>query len=243
LKKRSAEEYSLMEEYSKITPKYIQVKSRPWRDFQNYLLHIGKHHSLPTEGILVDIGTGNGRNLELFTDQEWQFLASDLSLDLLRNIIDLPVHKLHTLNNDMRYIPIRREAANLALCIASAHHLRSNKEIINLLESVSIILNSGGYFILSFWRRWKPDTRKKMLLDLIMFPVKKIFRTNWRHGDIYLPWFTEDKKVIAKRYYHLFTRKELIKILKTSNLEILDISLLGGRSRKDNFFVLLKKST
>ncbi|MHA2254515.1 MAG: hypothetical protein ACXAAM_00390 [Candidatus Heimdallarchaeaceae archaeon] len=54
-----------MEEYRKITPKYIEVKSKPWRDFQQYLINIGKQYSLPCDGILVDIGTGNGRNSSL----------------------------------------------------------------------------------------------------------------------------------------------------------------------------------
>ncbi len=150
-RKSSRNEYSLMDEYRKITPKYIQVKNRPWKDFQNYLTNIVEQHSLPERGILVDIGTGNGRNLELFKDQEWHFLALDLSFDLLRNFIELPTQKIHILNNDMKKNPIKDDAADLILCIAAAHHLKSKKELVDALNNIISILKPTGYIIFSFW--------------------------------------------------------------------------------------------
>lgn len=231
-----------MEEYRKITPKYVEVKNKPWRDFQHYLINIGKQFSLPHDGVLVDIGTGNGRNLALFKNQEWHFLASDLSLDLLKNLVELPIQKLHILNNDMRRIPIRRNAADIILCIATAHHLENKEEIIEALRNISTILKPKGYIILSFWRRWKPDTRKKMIFDMIAFPIKKIFINKWRHGDIFLPWFNKDKQVVARRYYHLFTKRELLRILEVCNLKICNFTPTGGKSGRDNFFVLLQKN-
>ena len=231
-----------MEEYRKITPKYIEVKGKPWRDFQQYLINVGKHYSLLRDGVLVDIGTGNGRNLELFKNQEWHLFASDLSLDLLKNLVDLPIQKLHILNNDMRRIPIRKNAADLILCIATAHHLENKEETIEAVRDISTILKPKGYIILSFWRRWKPDTLKKMVVDMITFPIKKILNNKWRHGDIFLPWYNEEKQVVAKRYYHLFTKRELLRILEACNLKVCDFTQAGGKSGKDNFFVLLKKN-
>ena len=231
-----------MEEYRKITPKYIEVKGKPWRDFQQYLINVGKHYSLLRDGVLVDIGTGNGRNLELFKNQEWHLFASDLSLDLLKNLVDLPIQKLHILNNDMRRIPIRKNAADLILCIATAHHLENKEETIEAVRDISTILKPKGYIILSFWRRWKPDTLKEMVVDMITFPIKKILNNKWRHGDIFLPWYNEEKQVVAKRYYHLFTKRELLRILEACNLKVCDFTQAGGKSGKDNFFVLLKKN-
>jgi SAM-dependent methyltransferase len=231
-----------MEEYRKIAPKYSEVKRKPWKDFHNYLIKIRELHSLPSQGILMDIGTGNGRNLDLFKDQEWHLLASDLSLDLLNNLVDLPTQKLHILNNDMRRIPIRKNTVDMVLCIATAHHLEKKEETIDAMRNISVVLNSKGYIILSFWRRWKPDTRRRMILDIITFPVKKILNNEWRHGDILLPWFNKDKQEIAKRYYHLFTKRELLEILRATKLKICDISVSGGKSGKDNFFVLLQKN-
>ncbi|MHA2254514.1 MAG: methyltransferase domain-containing protein [Candidatus Heimdallarchaeaceae archaeon] len=164
-------------------------------------------------------------------------------MDLLKNLVELPVQKLHILNNDMRRIPIRKNTADLILCIATAHHLENKVETIEALRNISIILKPKGYIILSFWRRWKPDTLKKMIFDMIAFPIKKIYNNNWRHGDIFLPWYNKDKQVVARRYYHLFTRRELLGILDACNLRICDFSPSGGKSGKDNFFVLLQKNS
>ena len=82
-----------------------------------------------------------------------------------------------------------------------------------------------------------------MLIDLLLFPFKKILNFKWQHGDILLPWYDEKKKVIAKRYYHLFTKREIMKILKKSDLSICDFSCRGGQSKSDNFFVLLRRKS
>ena len=240
-RKNSKKEYRLMDEYRKITPKYIQVKSKPWKDFQNYLTDISEQYSLPKGGILVDIGTGNGRNLELFKNHEWHFLASDLSIDLLKNLIELPTQKIHVLNNNMLKNPIRENVADLVLCIAAAHHLRSRNEVIDALTEIVSILKPTGYVILSFWRRWKPDTRWKMIFDVIAFPIRKILDIKWRHGDIFLHWFDKDKQIVASRYYHLFTRREILQIISSIKLKILDFQIFGGKSGKGNFFLFLQK--
>jgi SAM-dependent methyltransferase len=241
--KSSKKEYSLMDEYRKITPRYIQVKSKPWKDFQNYLTYIREQHPIPKRGILVDIGTGNGRNLELFKDQEWYFLAADLSFDLLQNLIELPTQKICILNNDMKRNPIKGNVADLILCIAAAHHLRNKNEIHAALTDIVSILKPSGYIIFSFWRRWKSDTRRKMIFDAITFPIRKILDSKWRHGDIFLHWFDKDKQIVASRYYHLFTRREILRIISSTNLRVCDFRMFGGKSGKDNFFVLLQKKT
>jgi len=233
--------YNLMEEYRKISSRYSVLKKKPWKDFQSYISYLKTKFQLPSSGILIDIGSGNGRNLELFKDQDLQMVASDLSLELLQTMIPLPSHKIYIANNDMRFLPIKHNSADFVICIATIHHLENEKEVIKALEEIASILKQNGLIILSCWRRWKPDTIHKMLLDLVRLPYKKLVQKSWRHGDIFLPWLNEKREIIAKRYYHLFTKKELIRVINKSNLKISDFSISGGKGGKDNFFVLLKK--
>ena len=65
---------------------------------------------------------------------------------------------------------------------------------------------------------------------------------NWRFGDIYVSWYGENQDIIAKRYYHLFTKKELIKIVKSCNLEMVNLMTLGGKNKTDNIFLLLRNN-
>ena len=237
-----SEDYELMKAYSEITSKYSMLKTKPWKDLQSYLSSLENKFTLPSSGILLDIGSGNGRNLILFQEKNYHLIASDLSFSLLSSLVPLPAQKIQILNNDMRLLPLKKKIADFVILIASIHHLRKKKDMQKVLDEITFIIKNEGYLILSCWRRWKPGTRKKMVIDLLLFPFKKTYKRKWQHGDILLPWYNEKKEVIARRYYHLFTKRELIKIIKKTNLSICDFSCSGGQSKSDNFFVLLKKN-
>ena len=233
----------LIEAYKKISPKYARVKRKPWKDFQTYMNKISKLHSLPSSGILVDIGAGNSRNLLHFGSSSMQFIATDISFELLQASVDIQMGNHFIINNDMKSLSLRSNFANLVLSIATIHHLRKKEETISCLQLLSTLLKDDGYLILSCWRRWKPDTRKKLIGDFLTYPIRKMKYKYWRHGDIYLPWLDENKNVISSRYYHLFTRRELVSVIEKTDLNIIDFSTCGGKSGKDNFFVLLKKDS
>jgi SAM-dependent methyltransferase len=229
----------LIEAYNKISPKYTKLKTKPWRDFEQYLLSIGERYQLPQSGILLDVGSGNCRNLRLFENQEWEYIASDLSFELLNNAISLKKNRLHLINNDMKFLSIRENSIDFATCIATLHHLRDNDDVMKVLKNIKAVLKENEFLIISCWRRWKKGTINKMIKDLIFYPFKKVKDRLWRHGDIYLSWFGKDKEIVAKRYYHLFTKRELTKIVWKSGFEVLNFTKLGGAQGNDNFFLLL----
>lgn len=233
----------LIEAYKKISSKYVRVKRKPWKDFQKYMNKISKLYSLPSSGVLVDIGAGNSRNLLHFDSSSMQFIATDISFELLKASVEIQTGHHFTINNDMKSLSLRSSFANLVLSIATIHHLRKKEETISCLQLLSTLLKKDGYLILSCWRRWKPDTRKKLIGDFITSPIRKLKNKYWRHGDIYLPWHDENKNIVARRYYHLFTKRELISVIKKTDLKIIDFSKCGGKGGKDNFFVLLKKNS
>ncbi|MCK5409211.1 MAG: hypothetical protein KAJ30_03015, partial [Candidatus Heimdallarchaeota archaeon] len=79
----------LIEAYKKISSKYARVKRKPWKDFQTYMNKISKLYSLPSSGILVDIGAGNSRNLLHFNSSSMQFIATDISFELLKASVEI----------------------------------------------------------------------------------------------------------------------------------------------------------
>ncbi|MCE7747090.1 MAG: class I SAM-dependent methyltransferase [Candidatus Heimdallarchaeota archaeon] len=233
-------DFELIEAYKKISPRYSNLKKKPWKDFQIYLGSIRKRFPLPTEGILLDIGSGNARNLLLFESQNWQHIASDISFELLDSRVTLENNTVYPLNNNANSIPLKEGSVDLSLCIATIHHFRNEDEVLLVLRNISKILKQEGFLILSCWKKWKKGTRKKIVSDFLLYFFKKSKNRLWRHGDIYLPWYNEKKELIAERYYHLFGKKELLKIVSATNYTVIDFAKLGGRGGKDNFFLLLK---
>ena len=230
----------LIDAYRKISSKYSALKKKPWKDFRIYLESTKKKHLLPSEGILLDVGSGNARNLLLFKDQSWQHIATDISFELLKSSVDLGSNILFTINSDAKSIPLRKNSIDFSLCIATIHHFRNEKEVLYVLKNISEILKEESFLIISCWRKWKKGTRKKMLTDLLLFCFRRKKNKQWRHGDVYLPWYNEEQELIAERFYHLFSKKELKRIIVLTDYEIIDFTKLGGMSGKDNFFLLLK---
>ena len=233
-------DFELVEAYRKISPRYSELKRRPWKDFQNYLESIRKQFSLPKTGILLDIGSGNARNLILFESQNWQHIASDISFELLKNSINLEKNTINLLNNNANSIPLKKNSVDLALCIATIHHFREKAEVIIVLNNISKILKEDCLLVLSCWKKWKKGSRKQMFIDLVLYPFRKKKDNFWRHGDIYLPWYNDQKELIAERYYHLFGKREIKRIIKATNYSLVDFTELGGKGGKDNFFLLLQ---
>jgi len=233
-------DFELIEAYRKISPRYSNLKKKPWKDFQEHLESIRKRFSLPKTGILLDVGSGNARNLLLFESQNWQHIASDISFELLKSSITLDNNIIYLLNNDANSIPLKDNSVDLALCIATIHHFRDEEEVLHALRNISKILKKDNLLIVSCWKKWKKGTRKQMIADLILYLIKKKKNRLWRHGDIYLPWYNDKKELIAERYYHLFSKRELMKIIDVTNYSIIDFLEFGGRGGDDNFFLLLQ---
>jgi len=232
---------NLMSAYSTISEYYTRTKRKPWKDFKEYLHKIFNLIDLSRIQLICDIGGGNGRNLILFQEFKKQFILCDLSFKLLEKSVLSPNSANHLVNLEMTSLPFREKSYDLVLLIAAVHHLDNRVDVISTFTEIKKILDENGFFILSVWYKWKKDTRLKMIFDLAVFPIKKLFNANWRFGDYYLPWKNSEGKVIAKRYYHLFSRRELIKLIKKAGFKIVDISILGGKSGSDNIFVLLQK--
>ena len=233
----------LVRSYAHICKHYLKLKRKPWKEFVQYYSSIEDKFSLPKEGIVIDVGAGNGRNLLIFKETMWETVALDLSLELLKGINNSQqLGCSNIINADIISLPFRTSISSLVLCIAVIHHLKSKDEVIEALNNIAMILKDEGYLILSCLRRWKRDTIYVMFRDLILFPLLKLKDFSWRHGDYYLPWHNREGKIVTKRYYHLFTRRELITILKKTQFEICDLTIMGGKKGRDNFFLLLKKN-
>ena len=74
--------------------------------------------------------------------------------------------------------------------------------------------------------------------------IFEAIRNNQDASDLFnvqLPWHDSDGNVIATRFYHYFTYKELIEIMRYSQIAIVQRNISGGRHGDANFFLHLKK--
>lgn len=53
------------------------------------------------------------------------------------------------------------------------------------------------------------------------------------------PWFDSNKRIIAYRFYHYYTFKELYEFVKNSNYQFQKIKYIGGKYNDSNIFAQL----
>lgn len=216
----------LRETYQKIASDYHSKKSKPWIDFKIYLSRI----NLKYKGILFDIGSGNGRNMQLIDAS--LFVGLDLSFNLLREYIG--PEQTQRVAGALPRIPFRKSCADRILAIAILHHLNSDQLRKISLQALHFISSINCMLIISVWRKWRQENYRKLIETI---RAKKSIQPLI---NVHRPWHDSHGNVLGLRFYHYFTRKELNSLVKSTNFHIVDCEITGGRHNDANFFVLLR---
>ena len=189
---------------------FRQVKFRPIYDFlERYPLKKGK---------ILEIGCGNSRNLIPFAKLDFECHGIDFSKNMLDQSKKLSnKHNIRIILKEAKItkLPYENNYFNYVLHISSLHHLKSEKNILKSLNEASRVLKQGGLILLTVWNR--------LQLKFILKP-----------RDLSIPWNKNSKEY--KRFYHLFDFFELKKLIKKTNLKILESNIFGK-----NLVFILKK--
>ena len=208
----------IQDAYENIRASYSSKKQHPWIDLLRELPSLSEERP----GILIDVGGGNGRNLQKCS--RTLVIALDITRALLEDYVG--GHDHQRIEGSLPNLPFRKCAAEEVLSIAVVHHLRSNEERRSAVHEMVRILD--GTLVFTVWRKWRESNARKILQEI---------RTGgdpWKFVDHERPWKDSRGNVLTHRFYHYFSRRELITIL--GNLDY-SISTMGGKSKADNFLV------
>ena len=215
----------LRDSYKLIAKDYLNKKSQPWEDYKSF-----KSLIVPKiNQITIDLGAANGRNL--INDDSNFSIALELCFDLLVGFIG--PENSQKVAGALPKTPFRKNSSDNLLCIAVLHHIE-NKEIVSAsFQEMERISTCPSSLILSVWRRYRYDYRNK-----IFDAMKKNQNLNplINHNR---PWFDSNKQIIAYRFYHYYTFKELYEFVKNSNYQFQKIKYIGGKYNDSNIFAQL----
>jgi len=198
--------------YDLISRSFCHTRNYLWREMVPL-------KDLVKEGEVLDLGCGNGRLYELFTDNpKIQYTGIDFSEKLIEyaksrylenfkgngpkpKFVVADITKTYAINRGSTYSGI--------FLIASYHHIPVKKERLELLKKVNIALKDDGIVILTVWNLWSNKT------------IKKVTQSWWRKilrqekgslFDIFYPF--NDNGTIVYRYYRMFTKWSIERELK-----------------------------
>jgi 2-polyprenyl-3-methyl-5-hydroxy-6-metoxy-1,4-benzoquinol methylase len=187
---------------------------------------------------VLDAGCGNGRLLEALENKNIDYLGIDnsrsllnlakknypknkfLELDLAGN--NLNINTLGTLGN---------KKFNAIFCLAVLQHIPGKDLKIQILKSMRLLLENDGVIVISNWNLWS-SRHKSLIIKQIFYKLIGLNKKDF--GDIIFPWKNKHGETISNRYYHAFTRRELLYLAKKADFKNITI-----RSEKYNYWLIL----
>ena len=218
------------EDYDNIAPHFSQTRSHGWEEFGQFKPFIKKGDNI------LDLGCGNGRLFDFLAPFDINYTGTDNSNALL-TIASEKYPQAKFVYGDFMHIPFEKKEYDIVFSIASLHHVPSEPLRLRALKEIHRILKPGGYLLMTNWYLFQGKYQK--LIN--KYTLKKFLRKNdMDYRDILVPWSTSDKEIIAERYYHAFTTKELEKLAIKVGFKIISQNM-GDINKKRNIVSIWQK--
>ena len=220
------------ETWNTIAKSFDRTRRKPWKLCTDFI------NTLPKTSIVADLGCGNGRHLIPCARHCKKAIAIDISIELLHitqnSLIENNLRNVALLHSNVVNIPVKNNSLDALLFIASLHNIKRKENRIQSLKEIRRILKNNGKALISVWSRWQDKYRKKFFKKWFTQTGKDEF------GDINIYWKQHGLNI--PRFYHLYSKRELINDLQTAGLEILEIKAIKLHSKKhpDNYFVVVR---
>jgi len=224
----------VVETYEAIAEGFSSTRRSPWTEVLRLLGDVsGKS--------ILDVGCGNGRHMVELAKRASVVVGIDLSkklVEIARRKMRRQglTHKAMLVVSDALFLPFRRASFDVVTCIAVVHHIPSERLRRKAVSEMAEVVKSGGLCVITAWYRWQ----RKMLLTLMKGVLMRLTGSTFEFGDAYVPWRSRDG--VYKRFYHLFTLKEMRGLLSAGGLEIKELKLMTiGRRKWTNVVAVASK--
>ncbi len=229
------------EDYNLIAEDFSRTREKIWEEikflFDDYLIEGDR---------ILDLGCGTGRFVELFKNRNVDYIGADISEKLIeiakKKYLCLPkfsegkfrqarakFQKANALN-----LPFPNDYFDKVYSIAVLHHIPSEEFRLQFLKEARRVLKQEGFLILTVW---KFHQRKEIFLLFKYTILKLIGKSKLDFKDIFEPW---GKK--TERYYHWFSKKELINLIKEAGFKIREVGIVKNkRGNRQNIYLIAGK--
>jgi ubiquinone/menaquinone biosynthesis C-methylase UbiE len=228
-----------------ISKDYDKLRSRVWEDLTNFTTESLFTPRPSRNSLLLDLACGNARHAIYFTEKyEISSVAIDFSTQLLKlGKNRVKVSKLERaialINGDSSYIPLRNSSINEVLYIAAIHHLPTTSERLTSMREISRILGVKGRAVVTVWRKWQRRFALHFAKKQLRHPLGG--KVAGELGDIYVPWKCGHGAESVSRFYHLFSKRELARLISESGFRTVRISKSSKKAAEGSYFASVEK--
>lgn len=195
------------ETYDRIAAHFAETRTRAWSDVTTFLERVDARDSTGrTCEVGLDVGCGNGRHAAPLADRVERVVGIDASRTALAAARTRAVERgyddrLDLLQGDAVTLPIASNTVDLALYIATIHHLPDRETRIASLDDLARTLAPGGRGLVSAWSVTHDRFDRE------------------RGFDTTVDWTLPDGETVP-RYYHIYDPEEFRRDLEASALSV-----------------------
>jgi len=187
--------------YDRIASHFSTTREYAWPEVESFLE--GR-----TGALGVDVGCGNGRHAQVLAGRCDRVLGVDVSRGLLETAVDRANDRgyedaLALAQGDASALPVRADAVDLGVYVATVHHLPSRDARVRSLDELARVLNGDGAALVSAWS----TTHDR-------FDAAESFDTT-------VDWTLPGGETVP-RYYHIYAPDEFDADLAASALAVED---------------------
>lgn len=218
------------EDYNLISESFSSTRQFFWEDLRFLIDYTSSRDNV------LDVGCGNGRLLEVLKNKKVNYFGVDNS----QKLIEIAQKKFPEGNfkiADILNLPFPENYFDKVYCIAVLHHIPSAEFKLRAFTEMRKVLKPEGLLILTVWNMWQRETAWKEFFKGIF--LKIIGKSKLDFKDILYPWKDKKGRVIAERYFHLFTKNELKKLAKKAGFKVKKIGISKRPEMKDNNIFLV----
>lgn len=191
--------------YDLIGAHFAQTRPQPWADVEAFVT------AAPPGDTALDIGCGNGRHASVLRDRARRVVCLDASrtlLDEARTRMEWTGTRM--LQADAGALPLADDSVDIALYIATVHHLPDRRSRIGSLDELARVLVPDGRALVSAW-----STEHDQFVDRL---------TGF---DTTVDWTLPDGRTVP-RFYHIYAPAEFRADLAASQLTVRDVFVSAG---------------
>lgn len=193
--------------YDRIGAHFSRTRTHAWPDVRAFV------DAAPAAGTALDVGCGNGRHAALLAGRARRVLCLDASRTLLgeaRDRGDGDGFDAALVQGDAAALPLADRTVDLALYVATIHHLPDRTSRVASLDELARVLVEGGCALVSAWS----TEHERFDRDDAGF-------------DTTVDWTLPDGRTVP-RFYHIYAPAEFREDLAASRLAVADTFVSAG---------------
>jgi len=187
---------------------------------------------------VLDLGCGNGRFYEIIKNCTKNYIG----VDNCKSLIEIAREKYPHTNfktADAFNLPFSENCFDKIYSIAVLHHIPSKRLRLKFLKEAKRVLKPKGLCILTVWK----VREKKVRLSLLKFTILRLlFLSKLDFRDVFLPWGENKDNIRFNRYYHFFSKKELINLFRETGFFVKNVSTVRNKKgNRHNIYIIAEK--